>query len=168
MLESSEMCVWSIWEGFGLLIPCTSSSMLVHLPWVCLGKRPRQEVHHGHPVQLLFSVISHLAGFRQFPSYAVLHLNCKRRSGPEAVHSKCCLPPFLDVVSNDLPKITYVVFCQAQSWPFHCIPLLLLWSRKPSTLTERQELLLQYHIIPDIVIVGNRNVFGIKLFLLGN
>lgn len=115
-----------------------------------------------------FLLISLLARFRQFPSYAVLHLNCKRRPGPEVMLCKCCLLPFLDMVSNDLPKITYAVFCQAQSWPFHCIPLFLLWSRKPSTLTKTQELLLQYHIMLDTVIVGNRNVFGIKLFLLGN
>lgn len=62
-----------------------------------------------------FLLISLLARFRQFPSYAVLHLNCKRRPGPEVMLCKCCLLPFLDMVSNDLPKITYAVFCQAQS-----------------------------------------------------
>lgn len=156
------MCLKRLDFWFRACAPC-----LCTCPQLRLGKRQAM-VRHRHSVQLLFSVTSLLARFRQFPSYAVLHLNCKRRPGPEVMHCNCCLLPFLDVVSNNLPEITYAVFCQAQSWPFHCIPLLLLWNRKPSTLTKRRELVLQYHIMPDTVIVGNRNGFGIKLFLLGN
>ncbi|XP_039243589.1 collagen alpha-1(I) chain-like [Pipra filicauda] len=106
--------------GLGAVPVCVHSGASptghLHDPRSCPARRPRglAGVKTSEPKLRAADLGNSPVILDSFPRRAALHLHCKTRPGPEVMHCKCCLLPFLDIVSNDLPKITYTVFCRAQ------------------------------------------------------